>query len=102
MPILDSIQAAEKKAEQMKSEATEKVRVLLENTKLQTEVKVKRMFEEAHKEEVRNEEETQNQIKSLEKKINSLYEKQDQDTVLLAESRMNMAIDFIIKKVLEI
>jgi len=102
MPILDSIQAAEKKAEHLRSEAADKVKKLLEDTKIQSEETAKQMIHDAYQEEKRVDQETLNQIALKEKEIKSVYEKQDQDLVLQANKNMDLAIDFIIKKVFEI
>jgi antitoxin component of RelBE/YafQ-DinJ toxin-antitoxin module len=102
LSILESIQAAEDKLEKMKVEATEQVRILLENTKVESEIKVKTLLEEAIQKEKEIDQKTLKKITELELEINLNYQNLEQKMFLLANSRMDNAIDFIMKKVFEI
>lgn len=102
MPILDSIQTAEKKAEQMRHEANEKVKILLEETKTQSAEQVKQMHGEAILEEKKIHQDSFKLLENKEKEILAQTEKEIQDFSLKAEGRMNKAVNTIIKKVFEI
>ncbi len=102
MSILDSIRDAERKAELMRTEANERVRVLLDDTRIKSEEKAMLLYEETKKQEKRIDQDT---IKNLEMKENEIflaYEKLDQKTEAFARSRINEAIDYIIKKVFDL
>lgn len=102
MPILDSIQVAEEKAEKLKAEASEKVKSLLDQTKIDSEAKVKALFEAASLDEKKQEEKTIKLIEQKEKEVAAEYENQDQKVLEHAKTRMEKAVGYIIKKVLEV
>jgi DNA-binding ferritin-like protein len=102
MPILESIQAAEEKAEQLRSEATIKVESLLEQTKKASEEKTRILLEKARTQVSQMEADTSKLIALKEKDINSAHEKKDQETASWASRKMENAVDFILKKVFEV
>jgi DNA-binding ferritin-like protein len=102
MPILESIQAAEEKAEQLRSEATKKVETLLEQTKKTSEEKAKLLLDKANAQVSQMETDTSKLITLKEKEINSAHEKKDQETADKAHRKMDSAVDFILKKVFEV
>lgn len=102
MSILDSIRDAERKAELMRTEANERVRVLLDDTRIKSEEKAMLLYEETKKQEKRIDQDTIKNLKMKENEIFLAYEKLDQKTEAFARSRINEAIDYIIKKVFDL
>lgn len=102
MPILDSIRKAENNADNMRAEATEKVKDLLDETKVISEEKARVIIEETKKEEKRIDEETFKNLKIKELAIFSAYEKEDEDLAVFAKSKFNGAIDYMIKRVFDL
>jgi F0F1-type ATP synthase membrane subunit b/b' len=102
MPILESIQAAEAKAEQQRSEATKKVETLLEQTKKASEEKANGLREKANSQASQIAADTTNRMAAKEKEVNSANEKKDQETADAAKRRMDTAVDFILKKVFKV
>lgn len=99
MSILDSIQAAEAKAEQAKIDAANKVEALMEQTKKNAEIKGNDLLKEAQVVEQKIAKETAIKLAANEKELIARYEKEDRDVASLADSRIDIAISYIMKKV---
>jgi vacuolar-type H+-ATPase subunit E/Vma4 len=99
MSIFESIQAAEKKAEEIRAQATQEVNELIDKTQLESEEKVKLLYAEASSEEKRINAEIEQKVLEKAKEIDALYQKADDDLKALADSRMNQAVEFILGKV---
>lgn len=99
MSILNSIHAAEAKAEQYKQEAKAEVEALVLASKEKAEAKGKEIIvkarAEASKMEESNKIETEKKIAELQAK----YEQESKETASLADSRIDIAINYIMKKV---
>jgi vacuolar-type H+-ATPase subunit H len=102
MPILDSIQAAERKAEQMRLEASEKAKQFTTEAESRARVRIKQMQEEADLAQSTLIKETDSRLVKQEQDIRKRTEKDIQGFTELAESRMEMAVSSIIKKVFEL
>ncbi len=101
MSILDSIQAAEAKAEKAKVDANAKVEALLAETKVKANNAGAEKLKEAHEEEKKLAKEASAQLAKEEKALKAKYEKEIKDVASLADSRIDVAISYIMKKVVE-
>lgn len=101
MPILSSIKESEEKAERMRREADEKVRVLLEETKTKSENQAQKMLADYAQKEISLQAETEKSILSLEKDVFARADTEDQIIAKKANDRMDTAVDQILKKVLK-
>lgn len=102
MPILDSIQAAERKAEQMRLEASEKAKQLADEAENRARTRIKQMHEETDLAQTMLVKETDSLLFKQEQDVRKRTEKDIQGFTMLAESRMEMAVSSIIKKVFEL
>lgn len=102
MSMLDSIQAAEQKAENYRNEASKFVKELLEKNRVEAEEKVKLLFQEAEAREKQIYENSLTAIAHKKDEINLYYEKQDLEAKEKANSRVDVAINYILKKVTSI
>lgn len=102
MSIFESIQKAEKKAEQLRSEATEKVKLLLEEARIEAEQKAQGIYTRSLLEEKSIQEKTATAIGEKEKQISALYQQNDELLSKKANKNCEAAIAFIIGKVMEI
>ena len=101
MPILNSIKTAEAKAEQLRADANEKVRTILEESKIQTEMTLRQMQEDYQKKDAAL---SQTLIRDIEQKKSEIAAKTALETAQiakLAKTRMPEATDFLLKKVLK-
>lgn len=102
MSIFESIQTAEKKAEEIRAQATEEVNDLLDKTRLESEEKVKLLYAEASSKEAKINEEIKQKVLEKAKEIDALYQKADDELKSQADSRMNQAVEFILGKVFDL
>ncbi|HHX79623.1 MAG TPA: hypothetical protein GX692_00960 [Acholeplasmataceae bacterium] len=102
MSIFESIQTAEKKAEEIRAQATEEVNELLDKTRLESEEKVKLLYAEASSKEAKINEEIKQKVLEKAKEIDALYQKADDELKSQADSRMNQAVEFILGKVFDL
>lgn len=102
MPILDSIQAAETKAEKMRSDAHQAASELLEETKFQAEAEAKRILEDAHQKVNQETKATENKIVEITAEIKKQNDLDNLELEEKARKRSEEAINFIIKQVFEI
>lgn len=102
MPILDSILVSEKKAEELRLIAHEKVKSLLDETTSEANQKIKQMHDGAILEEENQVNETSNYLDKLEKEVISQTNTQILAQRNLAKERLSSAVNIIIKKVFEL
>ncbi|MDD4000363.1 MAG: hypothetical protein PHX62_05680 [Bacilli bacterium] len=102
MSIFESIQVAEKKAEQIRLNANDEVNLLLEKTRIESEEKAKAMYAEASSEEQNIYNSIDNKIRDKANEITAMYEEKEEALEKQVESRMNHALDFIMEKVFEL
>lgn len=101
MPILNSILEAEQKADKIRQEAEEQVRILLEKTKAQSEKAAQNMLSEFAKKEILDEQVTKQTVADLEKATIARNDALDQSIAKQAKERSDVAIEMIVKKVLK-
>ncbi len=99
MSILDSIQAAEANAEKAKVEASEEVKAMLVKAQKEADAKGAQRLKEAQVQGQSIAEETQAKLDSESTKLKAQYAKQNKDVASLADSRIDIAISYIMKKV---
>lgn len=102
MTILESIQAAEAKAEELRQEATKNVEALLEETKRRTSELASKMYAEAEEKVQQIAKDCDQKLIDVEREINQKFEQEDQKVAALAEKRMKVAVDFILERIIEV
>lgn len=100
MSILESIQQAEAKAEALKLEANAKVEALLLSTKSEVEIKVKTLFEELELKKETLDKQASDEIMAKEQELNNYYLQEDQKCYKMAQTNIEKAANYIVKKVL--
>jgi hypothetical protein len=100
MSILESIKISEEKAEQLKNKANLEVQTLLEETRLNAEIQVKKLFDEVTQNEKDLDQEYLNNLANKEKEIKASYLEIDKKVEERALRKIDVTVDYIIKKVL--
>ncbi|HEY8395479.1 MAG TPA: hypothetical protein VIK96_01740 [Bacilli bacterium] len=99
MSIFESIQAAENKAEEIRTRAMQEVNALLEKTRIESEEKAKQLYAEASSEEKKVEEEIDRMILKKTEEFEALSQKTEKELKALVEAKKEQALDFILGKV---
>ncbi|MDD3127314.1 MAG: hypothetical protein WC479_07170 [Candidatus Izemoplasmatales bacterium] len=102
MPILDSIKIAEAKAEELRRQATETVRLLMDETKEKSDLIVTKMMEDAANEDKHINLIAQEAIEAKRIEIMARVEMLDVKQAESAKQKEQQAVEFIIKKVIEL
>jgi putative sterol carrier protein len=100
MSILDSIKNAEQSAEQLRSEANNNVKSLLEQTKIDATQKAELLLQKGKELENLIIKQTEVNIANKESELNLAYELADQKVASHAEKKMDEVAAFILKKVI--
>lgn len=100
MPILESIQISEQKAEKFREEARKEVEALLEKVNDENQVLEKEMLESAKKKVQEINQKTKLDIENMKAKIESEQLEKNKTDFENAKTKMPSAIDFIINKVI--
>ena len=99
MPILESIQISEQKAEKMREDARKEVEAMLEKVNEENQQLEKNMLEEAREKIHKIGEQTKKDIAKMKSDIEASQIKNDELDFEKAKSKMPQAIDSIINKV---
>lgn len=101
MPILDSILEAEAQAEELRLEASEQVKAVMEQGKAKADKAVKELVEQAKKTEWEILKSTDLRIQEAADKIRQENQTQNENIIRHAAKRKNQAVDFLLEKVIE-
>lgn len=101
MPILNSIKTAEAKAENLRADANEKVRIMLAEYKNQTEKTIQKMQEDYKKQESELNEQLHRDIENKNSEIIAKTALESELIVKHAKKRTPQAIDYLLEKVLK-
>ncbi|HEY8445147.1 MAG TPA: hypothetical protein VIK94_03340 [Bacilli bacterium] len=100
MSILEAIQQAEAKAEELKANAIETVRAMLDEAKNEGVKESKIIIEEAEKQAKEILEAANIKIQEVKVKLENEYLRGDQELTRKVSSKFNDAVDYILGKVL--
>jgi vacuolar-type H+-ATPase subunit H len=101
MTILNSIKAAEAKAENLRADANEKVRIMLAEYKNQTEKTLQKMQEDFKNQEAELTEKLNRDIESKKSEIITKTALESEQIVKHAKMRTQEAVDYLLEKVLK-
>jgi len=102
MSIFESIQAAERKAEEIRAQAMREADALLERTRIESEEKAKELYAEASSRELKINEEIEREVLRKTGEIEAQTQKTVEELRNLVEERKRHAVDFILGKVFEL
>ncbi|HHZ11315.1 MAG TPA: hypothetical protein GYA05_01235 [Acholeplasmataceae bacterium] len=102
MSIFESIQAAERKAEEIRAQAMREADALLERTRIESEEKAKELYAEASSRELKINEEIEREVLRKTGEIEAQTQKTVEELRNLVEERKGHAVDFILGKVFEL
>ena len=100
MSIFDMIQTAEQKAETVRQLANEQVKTLLETTRIKSEEEAQELHKQAEKQLLELEASFAKEIKEKQMAIDNKALHEDELRVKNARKQYDIAIDFILKKVI--
>lgn len=100
MPILESIQISEQKAESLRANARKEVEDLLEKANDENQKLEKDMLADAKNKVQKIRENSEQSLKQMQKQVELDQEKKNEADFKNAESKMGKAIEFIINKVI--
>ena len=101
MPILNSIKSAEAKAEDLRADANEKVKIMSAEYKTQTEMTIKKMQEDAKIKETDLATKLNQDVENKKSEIIARTVHESEQIVKHAKMRMPQAVDFLLEKVLK-
>jgi len=101
MPILNSIKTAEAFAERLRADAYEKVRTILDEYKIQTEMTLQQMQEDYKKQDAALSAKLMQDIEHSKSEITAKTALETAQIAKLAKTRIPEATDFLIAKVLK-
>lgn len=99
MPVLDKINKAEAKSEELRQNAKAEVSKMLEENSIKNNQMVDQMINDAKAEIKKMNEETQNHLRTLEAQAEEDCRTQNNADAVLAKTHLDETVDFILRKV---